>query len=243
VGAAGDDLNDLNDGRRARPTVHPTAVVGADVTLGPGVTLHPYVVVLGETHLGEGTEAFPGAVIGKPPAQHPTLSRPTTRGPVRIGAGCSIGAHAVIYEDVELGEETLVGDLASIREGTRIGRRCVIGRLVTVHTAATVGDGSRLLDHTHLASDSVVGRDCFLGVHVTTASDNALGRLPYDPARVRGPRMDDGAAVGSGGVLLPGVHIGARAVVAAGAVVTADVEPDTEVFGSPARPRPAEAED
>jgi acyl-[acyl carrier protein]--UDP-N-acetylglucosamine O-acyltransferase len=98
-------------------TVHRTAVVGPDVTLDDGVTLHPYVVVLGETAVGAGTEVFPGAVLGKPLARHPTLSRPVVGGPVRIGAGCSIGAHAVIYEAVELGAETLVGDLASIREG------------------------------------------------------------------------------------------------------------------------------
>jgi acetyltransferase-like isoleucine patch superfamily enzyme len=223
--------------------IHPTAVVGPDVVLGAGVTLHPYAVVLGATHLGDGTEVFSGAVIGKPPARHPTLSRPIKGGPVLIGAGCSIGAHAVIYEDVELGDETLVGDLASIREGCRFGRRCVIGRLVTVHTAATVGDGTRLLDHTHLASDSVVGTNCFLGVHVTTSSDNALGRLPYDPDRVRGPRIGDGAAIGSGAVLLPGVHIGTGATVAAGAVVTADVPPNTDVYGSPARPKPVKTGD
>jgi UDP-3-O-[3-hydroxymyristoyl] glucosamine N-acyltransferase len=101
-------------------TVHSTAVVGPEVTLGDGVVLHPYVVVLGTVHLGDGTEVFPGAVIGKPPALHPTLSRPTTRGgSARVGAGCSIGAHAVIYEGVELGADTLVGDLASIRERRR----------------------------------------------------------------------------------------------------------------------------
>jgi acetyltransferase-like isoleucine patch superfamily enzyme len=240
VGVGGDELG---DGRPAHQAVHPTAVIGPEVTLGDGVVVHPQVILLGETHLGDGTEVFPGAVIGKPPAQHPTLSRPTTRGPVRIDAGCSIGAHAVIYEDVELGEETLVGDLASIREGTRVGRRCVIGRHVTVHTAATIGDGARVLDHSHVASDSVLGRDCFLGVHVTTSSDNALGRLPYDPARVRGPRIGDGAAIGSGAVLLPGVHIGAGAIVAAAAVVTGDVPPGAEVFGNPARPKPPGAED
>ena len=148
----------------------------------------------------------------------------------------------MVYEDVELGADTLVGDLASIREGTRIGNRCVVGRLVTIHTAATLGDGTRVLDHSHVASDSVIGVDCFLGVNVTTSSDNALGRLPYDAARVRGPRIDDGAAIGSGATLLPGVHIGAGAIVAAAAVVTADVPAGIEVFGSPARPRSAGAE-
>ena len=42
--------------------------------------------------------------------------------------------------------------------------------------------------------------------------------------------------VGHGGIILPGVTIGTGAVVAAGAVVTKDVEPYTIVAGVPARP-------
>ena len=183
-------------GSVSRPGVHPTAVVGPDVTLGDDVILHPYVVVLGTVHLGAGTEVFPGAVIGKPPAIHPTLSRPVTRGPVGIGAGCSIGAHAVLYEDVELGAETLVGDLASIREGTRIGRRCVIGRLVTVHTAVTVGDGSGC--STTPMSRATRRRRRLLPRRARHLERQRARPPPVRPGqRVRGPRIDDGAAIGS----------------------------------------------
>jgi acetyltransferase-like isoleucine patch superfamily enzyme len=42
--------------------------------------------------------------------------------------------------------------------------------------------------------------------------------------------------IGAGAVVLPGVTIGRGAVVAAGAVVTAPVEPYTVVAGVPARP-------
>jgi acetyltransferase-like isoleucine patch superfamily enzyme len=42
------------------------------------------------------------------------------------------------------------------------------------------------------------------------------------------------AFVGIGSILLPGVTVGAGAVVAAGAVVTKSVEPNTIVGGSPA---------
>jgi acetyltransferase-like isoleucine patch superfamily enzyme len=47
--------------------------------------------------------------------------------------------------------------------------------------------------------------------------------------------IDDDAYVGAGATLLPGVRIGTGAVVAAGAVVTHDVEPRTIVAGVPAR--------
>jgi acetyltransferase-like isoleucine patch superfamily enzyme len=46
--------------------------------------------------------------------------------------------------------------------------------------------------------------------------------------------VDDGASIGSGAVILGGVHIGAGALVGAGAVVTRDVAPGATVAGSPA---------
>ena len=48
--------------------------------------------------------------------------------------------------------------------------------------------------------------------------------------------VDRGAFIGTGAILLPGVHVGRDAVVAAGAVVTEDVAPGTTVGGVPARP-------
>ena len=49
-------------------------------------------------------------------------------------------------------------------------------------------------------------------------------------------RIADHAWVASHSIILPGVTIGQGAVVAAGAVVTKDVEPFTIVGGNPARP-------
>jgi len=43
------------------------------------------------------------------------------------------------------------------------------------------------------------------------------------------------ASIGSGATLLCGVTIGERAIVGAGAVVTADVPPGATVAGNPAR--------
>src|SRR2546430_15964055 len=77
--------------------VGPYCVVGPDVTLEDGVRLHPHVVISGAVTVGAGTEGVPGAVLGKPPARSPALSRvPAPGGLVRLGRGCSIGAHAVV---------------------------------------------------------------------------------------------------------------------------------------------------
>ncbi|KFM27332.1 Maltose O-acetyltransferase [Auxenochlorella protothecoides] len=47
--------------------------------------------------------------------------------------------------------------------------------------------------------------------------------------------IEDDVWVGGSAVILPGVTIGARSIIAAGAVVTKNVEPDTVVGGNPAR--------
>ena len=46
-----------------------------------------------------------------------------------------------------------------------------------------------------------------------------------------------------GAIILPGVKIGEMAFIAAGAVVTRDVEPYTMVAGSPAKPKKQFKED
>jgi acetyltransferase EpsM len=51
--------------------------------------------------------------------------------------------------------------------------------------------------------------------------------------------LERGAFLGAGAVVVPGVRIGADAVVAAGAVVLHDVPAGTTVLGVPARRREA----
>jgi maltose O-acetyltransferase len=75
------------------------------------------------------------------------------------------------------------------------------------------------------------------GVRLVTADHE-----PGNPERRAGAyaprpiRVEDGAWVGTGAIVLSGVTIGAGAVVAAGAVVHRDCEPHTLYGGVPARP-------
>lgn len=103
-----------------------------------------------------------------------------------------------------------------------------------------------------------VGRDCWfnggcllnLGATIRIGDRVAFGHEVMiltdtheigDQGRRAGPlvarpvEIGDGAWIGARAMLLPGVRIGAGAVVAAGAVVTKDVAPHTVVGGTPAR--------
>lgn len=215
------------------------AVIGDAVELGEGCVIHPHVVIGDHVSIGAGCEIFPGAVLGKEPKGAGALARaPQFERRLEIGAGCSIGPQAVIYYDVVIGPGCLVGDAASIREQTVIGARSVIGRHVTVNYANRIGSRTKIMDHSWIAGNAQIGDDVFISGGVLTSNDNALGRNPFDDATMLGPTIEDGAVIGVGAILLPGLRIGARAVVAAGAIVTRDVPAEATIMGAAARVRP-----
>jgi maltose O-acetyltransferase len=82
-----------------------------------------------------------------------------------------------------------------------------------------------------------------IGDRVMIASHTAIASLSHDDTaeRMHGTVLaapvviEDDVWIGAHCVILPGVRIGRGAVIAAGAVVTGDVPPETVVAGVPAR--------
>ncbi len=216
-------------------TIGEFAVVREGARLGDGVVIHPHVVIEDGVILGPQTEVFAGALLGKEPKGAGALARPPQfERRLLIGAGSSIGPHAVVFFDVEIGEGTMLGDGASIREGGRVGHSCLLSRYVTVNYETTIGDRTKIMDLTHLTGKSQIGSDVFISVMVGMTNDNNLGATGYVEEHILGPVVEDGAMIGAGATLLPAVRIGAGAIVAAGAVVTKDVPARTMVAGVPA---------
>ena len=211
-------------------------VIRPGAIIGKGCRIHPFAYIGDGVELGENVEVFHGAVIGKEPKGAGATARmPEFERTVRIGAGCSIGPHAVLFYGVEVGEHTLVGDGASIREGCTIGNHCIISRYVTVNYNTQIGNRTKIMDLTHITGNASLGDDVFVSTMVGSANDNLIGRGGYEEERIRGPQILDGAVIGAGATLLPGVVIGKGATVAAGAVVTRSVAQDARVAGVPAR--------
>ena len=95
--------------------------------------------------------------------------------------------------------------------------RCVfeLNETVTIGERVSIGHEVLFLTTSHL----IGGREQRAGKLVS-------GRIT----------VGDGAWIGARSIVLPGVHIGAGAVVAAGAVVQQDVPVNSLVGGAPARP-------
>lgn len=161
---------------------------------------------------------------------------PGRGGTTSVGAHVVLRAGAVVYADVVIGEDSVVGHHTLLRSEVRIGRDCLLGHNPTVERGAVLGDRVRASPGSHITAQTSVGDDVFLGAGVRTINDNGLDWQPgRGAAPLTPPRFADGARVGSGAVILGGVAVGRRAVVGAGAVVLHDVEDDIVVAGNPAR--------
>ncbi|HPC02628.1 MAG TPA: DapH/DapD/GlmU-related protein [Syntrophales bacterium] len=234
--------------------IGPFSVIGKDVTIGegsdvaesvmirPGVRIgkdaiiHPHVVIDTGVMICDRVEIFPGSYIGKIPKGAGTLSRkPIFEKRLCIGSDTSIGPNAVLYYDVEIGDHTLIGDGASIREQCKIGSFCIIGRNTTINYRTSIGNKTKIMDLVQITGNCHIGNNVFISMATTMANDNLMGICGYKEELIKGPTIEDDARIGTGAILLPRVIIGKGATIGAGAVVTKDVLPYTIVMGIPAK--------
>jgi len=133
-----------------------------------------------------------------------------------VGARTRVWAFAHILPGAVLGEDCNVCDHVFVENDVRVGDR------VTIKSGVQLWDGLRIAD------------DVFIGPNATFSNDK-FPRSRQHQAAVLQTHVGRGASIGGGAVLLPGVSIGAEAMVGAGAVVTRDVPPKAVVSGNPAR--------
>jgi acetyltransferase-like isoleucine patch superfamily enzyme len=149
-----------------------------------------------------------------------------------------VGAAVYVERNVELQrhpELVHIGAEAILKEGVRI---CPTnpGALVRIGERSTVGH------HTFIFASTLVdvGPDCLLApfCYLVDANHSVVAGTNINRQRLRSAPivLERDVWLGTRVVVLPGVRIGAGAVVAAGAVVTKDVAPNVIVGGVPARP-------
>ena len=129
---------------------------------------------------------------------------------------------SITNDTLELGDRTYVAAGAYLSGSLRAGRDCTVNPYAVVRGEVVLGDAVRIGAHS-----SVLGFN-------HTMDDPEL-EVFRQPVLSRGITIGDDVWIGSHVVVLDGVHIGDRAVLAAGAVVTKDVPAGAVVGGNPAR--------
>ena len=117
---------------------------------------------------------------------------------------------------------------AIIRDQVEIGDGAVIMMGAILNIGAIVGKGTMIDMGAVLGGRATVGQNCHVGAGAVLAG-------VIEPASATPVVIEDDVLIGANAVILEGVRVGRGAVVAAGAVVIADVPPETVVAGIPAR--------
>lgn len=139
-----------------------------------------------------------------------------------------------LCETTAVGEQTRVWAFAHILPGAIIGRDCNICDHVFIENDVVLGDRVTVKSGVQLWDGLRISDDVFIGPN-TTFSNDKYPRSKHYQRPIQETHVGRGASIGGGATILPGLRIGARAMVGAGAVVTHDVPPRAVVSGNPAR--------
>jgi len=141
---------------------------------------------------------------------------------------------SLVWDTAYIGERTIIWYFSQVGDGAIIGDDCVIGSNCFIGFKSRLGNRVHVNHGSFLPNRSVVGDDVFIGPNVTFCDDKypRSGNKGY---KAEPPIVENGASVGAGAIILPGVTLGWGCMIGAGAVVTEDVAPGMVVVGMPAR--------
>jgi UDP-2-acetamido-3-amino-2,3-dideoxy-glucuronate N-acetyltransferase len=132
-----------------------------------------------------------------------------------------IGKNTKVWQFCVILPEASIGSNSNICAHCFIENDVTIGNNVTIKSGVYLWDGVRIED------------DVFVGPNVTFTND----KFPRSKKYTDTPMitiLGKGSSIGAGATILPGVSIGERAMVGAGAVVTKSIPPMAIVVGNPA---------
>jgi bifunctional UDP-N-acetylglucosamine pyrophosphorylase / glucosamine-1-phosphate N-acetyltransferase len=177
--------------------IDPSSItIDEQVELEPDVILEPQTHLRGQTKIAMGSRIGPGSLIENS----------------QIGANVSI-VYSVV-SDAEIATNTRIGPYAHLRGGVKLGASCRVGNFVEIKKT-TVGANSNMA-HLSYLGDATLGDRVNIGAGTITAN--------YDGKQKHPTTIKQGTKTGSNCVLVAPLTLGENVTVAAGSVVTQDVQ-------------------
>ena len=132
---------------------------------------------------------------------------------VEIGIDTVIHPNTTIKSGVEIGEDCEIGPNAYIREGCKLANKVKIGSFVEIKKAI-IGEGTKV-PHLSYMGDCEIGEKCNIGCGTITCN--------YDGLHKNKTKIGNHGFIGSNVNLIAPITIGNEAFVAAGSTITDDV--------------------
>ena len=71
--------------------------------------------------------------------------------------------HAVIYPNVEIGNDCIIATSAVIKSHTKIGKHSIFGTLSNSEGSVEIGSWTTIQSQCHLGEGTRIGNNCFIG--------------------------------------------------------------------------------
>lgn len=192
------------------PSIHPTAVISPDATIGKDVYIGPYTVI-GKAIIGDGcifesnVRIYDGVVMGKE---------------CRVKPGAVLGGEGFGFERDEGGNKFRFPQIGHLIIGNdvEIGANTCIDRGALSNTV--IGDHTKINNLCHIAHNNQIGRNVTITGCVNISGSNVI---------------DDNVWIAPQASIRGFVHLGEKCVIGMGAIVTKNVPAGEIWIGNPAR--------
>lgn len=150
-------------------------------------------------------------------------------------ADVTIHESAFVDEGAQIGAGTRIWHFCHVMPGAVIGERCSLGQNVVVMGGTKIGRNVKIQNNVSIYEGVELEDDVFCGPSMVFT--NVVNPRSHVPRRneYRRTLVRRGVTLGANSTILCGITLGEYAFVAAGAVVTRDVQPYALVAGVPAR--------
>lgn len=151
------------------------AVVGDDVELGDGCVLEPHAVVNGPAKFGRENHVHSFAIVGGDPQDYTYTGQRVSlevgdtnefrefctvhRGTIKGGGVTRVGSHNLIMAYAHIGHDCVVGDHATLINGSQLAGHIHIEDYATLSSFVLVHQFSRIGRHSYIGAGTVITQD------------------------------------------------------------------------------------
>ena len=181
-----------------------SVLIDLDVSVGPETVIGSQVQLRGVTIIGENCKIGAGTILRN----------------CHVGDNVEILPY-VVAQDSRIGAGAWVGPFARLRQSAEVGNDAHIGNFVELKNTS-MGQGAKA-NHLAYLGDASVGVATNIGAGTITCN--------YDGVSKHRTEIGDRVFVGSNSTLVAPLGLGSGSYIAAGSVITEDVEPDALGIG------------
>lgn len=136
-----------------------------------------------------------------------------------IGGGVRAHPSAVIANDCEIGEGTVIRPFVQILPGAQIGSRCRIGPYSVVSGRARIGDAVTLESRIDVWPEVTIDDDVFIGPSVVFTNDLTPRAYASKHGIYVPTHVCRGASIGANATIVCGIEVGEYSAVGAGSLL------------------------